>query len=370
MSFGSVVAERIANVRGERVVVMEKRPHIGGNCFSEMDGATGIEYHKYGSHIFHTNNRKVWNYITKFTEFNTYQHKVLIEHAGRVYTMPIGLMTINDFYGLNLKPSEAEAFIRREIAQAGISSGPPNLEEKAISLIGEKLYNAFIKGYTRKQWERDPCELPPDIITRLPVRNNYNLNYYDDLHQGIPLDGYTKVFQQLLSHPNIEVQLNTDYFDTRDQIPAGCKIIFTGMVDQLFDYKFGCLDWRGLRFEREVVEVADYQGTSVMNYADTEIPFTRIHEFKHYHPERADLLAIPRSVICREYPQAYRHGEEAYYPISDSNNRQKYELYGKEAAKNPNLILGGRLGAYKYWDMDKAIENALLCSELHFNKGC
>jgi UDP-galactopyranose mutase len=364
--FGTVMAERIASVCNERVVVIEKRSHIGGNSFSEIDSATGIECHKYGSHIFHTNNLKVWNYINRFTEFNPYQHKVLTEHNGHVYPMPIGLMTINSFFGLCLKPFEADEFFHSEIAQAGITN-PINLEEKAISLIGERLYNAFIKGYTQKQWGREPRELPPDIITRLPVRSSYNINYFNDPWQGIPLGGYHKLFERMLSHSNIEVQLNTDYFLIRDQIPADCIVVFTGMVDQLFDYQYGKLDWRGLHFEWETVQVSDYQGTAVMNYADPEIPFTRIHEFKHYHPERIEAFSSLQSVICREYPKTYQQGEEAYYPVNNSENQQKYDLYAVEAAKHPNLILGGRLGAYKYWDMDKAIENALLCFEKHFN---
>lgn len=363
--FGSVVAERIANVLNERVVVIERRGHIGGNSYSEIDDSTGIECHKYGSHIFHTNNRKVWDYINRFTDFNSYQHKVFTEFNGHVYAMPIGLMTINSFYDLNLKPYEAQEFIEKEISKTNITE-PVNLEEKAISLIGEKLYSAFIKGYTQKQWGRDPKKLPPEIITRLPVRSNYNINYFNDPWQGIPLDGYTKLFERLLTHKNIEVQLNTDYFFIRDQIPEDCKIVFTGMIDQLFNYKYGKLEWRGLCFEWDAVQVADYQGTSVMNYADLEIPFTRIHEFKHYHPERTEAFIAPHSIICREYPKEYCQGEEAYYPINDAKNKKVYDLYAKEAAKNSNLILGGRLGAYMYWDMDKAIENALICFEKHF----
>ena len=363
--FGSVMAERIANVCGQRVVVIEKRGHIGGNSYSEIDSSTGIEYHKYGSHIFHTNNPKVWNYINQFTGFNTYQHKVLTEYKGHVYAMPIGLMTINSFYGLCLKPYEAEEFVKQEIAKAGVSD-PVNLEEKAISLIGEKLYNAFIKGYTQKQWGQNPRDLPPNIITRLPVRSSYNINYFNDPWQGIPLDGYAKVFERLLSHDNIEVQLNTDFFLIQDQIPSDCKIIFTGMIDQLFQSKYGRLVWRGLNFEWDTVSVSDYQGTSVMNYADLEIPFTRIHEFKHYHPERVEAFCSPRSVICREFPKSHCKGEEAFYPVNDSKNQQIFDFYVSEAAINKNLILGGRLGSYKYWDMDEAIEHALLCFEKHF----
>lgn len=363
--FGSVVAERIATVCGERVLLIDKRNHVGGNAYSETNSTTGVEYHKYGSHIFHTNKSKVWDYITEFTKFNTYQHKVLTEHNGHMYTMPINLMTINSFYGLNLKPHEAAQFLRDEIEKAAIKN-PSNLEEKAISLIGGKLYHAFIKGYTEKQWNCDPRKLPEDIITRLPVRISYDINYFNDTWQGIPLGGYAKLFERMLHHKNIDIMLSTDFASIKDQIPDDCKIVFTGMLDQMFDYKFGPLDWRSLDFEWEELKIKDYQGTSVINFPDCDVRFTRVHEFKHYHPERSDVFESNMSLICRESPRTYRPGMEAFYPVNTAENQKKYTLYVQEAASNPNLIIGGRLGAYEYWDMDKTIENALLCFESKF----
>lgn len=365
--WGAVFAERIATVLNERVLVIDKRNHIGGNSYSEIDSETGIEYHKYGSHIFHTDSQKVWDYINNFTSFNNYKHKVLATCKNKVYFMPINLSTINMYYNLNLSPSEAEDFIKKEIMKSNIKE-PKNLEEKAISLIGKPLYEAFIKGYTQKQWSTAPVNLPAEIITRLPVRMDYNVNYFDSLYQGIPLGGYKKLFQNILSHKNIELKLNTDYYDIKDQIPATCKIIFTGMVDELFNYKYGKLNWRSLKFDWQKFDVSDYQGTTVMNFSDAEIPYTRIHEFKHFHSERQEIFESQSTIVCLEYPQNYISGAEAYYPINNKENNDIYALYQKEIEKNPNLIVGGRLGAYKYWDMDKTIENALNTFNLLFNK--
>ncbi len=359
---GSVIAERIANVLNESVLVIDSKLHVGGNSYSETDSASGIECHRYGSHIFHTSSESVWNYIRRFTEFNSYQHKVLTTYQGYVYQMPINLKTVNDYYGLNLKPWEAQEFIRKEAEMAGISE-VRNLEEKAISLIGEKLYTAFIRGYTKKQWERDPKELPAEIITRLPVRSNYNANYFQDPYQGIPLDGYGALFRNLLNHPKIEVRLGVNFFEIRDQIPSACTVIYTGMVDQFFDYCHGPLDWRSLRFEWETKDLSDWQGTAVMNYADEEIPYTRIHEFKHYHPERKAVFESDKTVICREYSQTYTPGKEAYYPVNNAENNRKYEKYQAMAKAMPHVILAGRLANYRYWDMDQAINNSLCLFE-------
>ena len=359
---GSVIAERIASQLNERVVVIDSRNHPGGNSYSDSDAASGIECHRYGSHIFHTSFDKVWTYINQFTQFNHYQHKVLTTYQGHVYQMPINLKTVNDFYGLNLKPFEAQQFIQEEAGKAGISN-PRNLEEKAISLIGEKLYAAFIRGYTRKQWERDPKDLPPEIITRLPVRSNYNADYFKDPFQGIPLNGYGALFRNLLSHPKIDLRLGVDYFEIRDRIPSSCTIIYTGMADPFFDYCYGPLEWRSLRFEWESKDLQDWQGTAVMNYADADVPYTRIHEFKHYHPEREEVFASGKTVICREYSQTYTPGKEAYYPVNNAENNRRYAQYLERAALMPNVILAGRLGNYRYWDMDKAINNSLLLFE-------
>ncbi|MCR5220346.1 MAG: UDP-galactopyranose mutase [bacterium] len=356
--WGSVIAERIATVMKQPVTVIDRRDHIGGNCYSSLDEETGIECHRYGSHIFHTSLPEVWEYINQFGEFTSYQHKVFITHKDRVYTMPINLGTINAFYDKNFRPAEAAAFLKEEIARDFIAE-PKNLEEKAISLIGRPLYEAFIKGYTHKQWEHDPRELPASIISRLPFRTTYNNNYFNDTWQGVPKDGYFSIFQRMLSNSLITVKLNCDYESIKEQIPSGCVVIYTGMPDQFFQYKYGELEWRSLRFEWETLPEKDYQGTTVMNYADLEMPYTRIHEFKHYHPERTVPFNLDETIICREYPATYHKGDEAYYPVNNERNNALYARYAEEAAKMPGLILGGRLGAYRYWDMDKAIADAL-----------
>jgi UDP-galactopyranose mutase len=323
-----------------------------------LDPETGIEIHTYGSHIFHTSNERVWNYINQFVSFTDYRHHVQTMYKGRVFPMPISLATINSFWGTALSPQEAQVRIQQEVADAGIVE-PTNLEEKAISLIGKSLYEAFIKGYTAKQWEKDPRDLPADIITRLPVRFNYNTTYFNDRWQGVPAEGYFAIFQNLLRSPLIEVRTGVDFEDVRHLVPADCVVIYTGMLDAYFHHQFGQLEWRSLRFETERVPVTDFQGCTVMNYADQDVPWTRIHEFKHYNPERRDAFESPSTIVCREYPQTWRAGLEAYYPINNTRNRELCQRYQELAAKTPNLIMGGRLGAYQYWDMDKAIAHAL-----------
>ena len=355
--FGSVIAERIANDLNEKVLVIEKRNHIGGNCFSEINPETGIEVHEYGSHIFHTSSTKVWKYINQFTEFNNYRHKVLSFYKDRIYFMPINLKTINDFYGKNLSSFEAKAFLSNEITKEKITN-PANLEEKAISLIGRPLYEAFIKGYTIKQWGRNPKDLPASIINRLPVNFNYDSWYFDDPYQGIPLHGYGAVFKKMLNNPNIEVLLNTDYFQMRDSLPKDALVIYSGPVDRFFDYKYGVLGWRTLTFEKEVKNLEDFQGTSVMNYSDEQIPFTRIHEFKHYHPER-NIYKSNKTIIFKEFSHLAGKNENPYYPINAAQDREMYSLYVNETQKCKNIIFGGRLGGYKYFNMDQVIGMAL-----------
>jgi UDP-galactopyranose mutase len=363
--FGSVIAERIAEVLGERVVILEKRNHSGGNSYSANDPDTGIECHTYGSHIFHTRSEQVWSYIRRFAHFNNYRHKVLTMHQGKVFQMPINLETINSFYGTTYNPHEAEAFICKEI-QLEQHTSPHNLEEKAISLIGRPLYEAFIRGYTLKQWDTDPKLLPAEIITRLPMRFSYKDDYFNDPWQGIPLDGYQAIFRKLICHKNIDLILNTDYFDVREQIPTTCRVIYTGPIDRFFDYKFGNLGWRSLRFEQEVIPVGDYQGTSVMNYAEETVPFTRIHEFRHYHEERP--YPTNRTVIFREYACAPKDGDELFYPINTSKDRELLKLYQNEASvRQHSVLFGGRLGSYAYLDMDRAIESALEAFDSKFN---
>ena len=285
--FGSVMAERIANGLGLPVTVIEKRSHTGGNCWSEIDAETGIEIHKYGPHIFHTSNREVWDYISQFTQWNNYQHHVWSRHKGRMYSMPINLATINSFYGMSLTPAEAEKFIAAEAAREGITE-PANLEEKAISMIGRPLYEAFIRGYTIKQWEKDPTELAPEIITRLPVRFNYNSRYFNDIWEGIPLHGYAAIFEKMLSNPLISVRLNTDWFDIRDSISPDTLVIYTGPIDRFFDYRFGRLEWRTLDFEKEYHDVPDYQGAAQINEADTDTPQTRFTCLLYTSPSPRD----------------------------------------------------------------------------------
>jgi UDP-galactopyranose mutase len=354
--YGSVLAERIANDLKEKVLVIDLRNHIGGNSYSEIDPETGVEVHKYGSHIFHTSNQRVWEYLQKFTKFNNYRHRVLTNLKGELYSMPINLMTINKFFGTHLAPSEAQAFLQKKISAEQISQ-PKNLEEKAISLIGRELYEAFIKGYTQKQWETPLTQLPENIITRLPVRMNYNDFYFNDLYEGIPIEGYTKIFEKMLDHPSIEIQLGVDFFAVKNQIPSDCKIIYTGPIDRFFEYKFGSLGWRTTDFEIERKSLPDFQGISVVNYADLDVPYTRIHEFRHYHPERS--IPSNKTTIFKEYSRTASEKDLPYYPINTEHDKKKLALYKAEAAKEKNVIFGGRLGNYVYIDMHQAISMAL-----------
>ena len=353
--FGSVIAERIAHDLGERVLVVEKRDHIGGNSHSQDDDETGIHYHTYGTHIFHTGNKDVWDYINRFTEFNGYFHQVLTTYKNRVYQMPINLETINSFYNINLKPYEVDDFLADEIAKEDIQA-PWNFEEKAITLIGRPLYEAFIKGYTKKQWQKDPAQLPAEILQRLPFRKNYNESYYFSRWQGIPLMGYTAIFESLLSDTKIDVMLNTDFFDIRDAIPASTCVIYSGPIDKFFDYKYGTLEWRTLTFEQEVKDVEDFQGTAVMNYAEESIPYTRIHEPRHLHPERD--YTKEKSLIIKEYSKGGA-GLDPYYPIDNDVNRAIFDQYDHDARALENVYIGGRLGDYRYYDMHHTIGRAL-----------
>lgn len=354
--FGAVIAERIASGLGERVLVIDRKHHIGGNCWSKVDQTTGIECHCYGSHIFHTANRDVWDYVNRFTAFNSYRHRVLTVHQGRVFQMPVNLATINSFYGKTMTPSMATLMIDEEIARCAIVS-PANLEEKAISQIGRPLYEAFVRGYTHKQWEVDPRQLPVDIINRLPVRYNYKSDYFNDPWQGIPLDGYQRLFERILDHPGIEVALGVDFFAMREAIPADCTIIYTGAIDRFYDYRFGRLGWRTLDFEKEVMPIGDFQGAAVMNYADEDVPYTRIHEFRHYHEERA--YPADRTIIYREFSRRCSADDEPYYPINTVQDKVQLALYQAAAAQETRVIFGGRLGRYQYLDMDQSIASAL-----------
>ncbi len=363
--FGLTMAERLANELGKNVLVIDKRNHIGGNCYSEFDPETGIECHKYGAHLFHTSDEAVWEYVNRFTDFTNYVHKVYITHNGEVYPMPINLGTINQFFGKAYTPDEARAVIAEQAASA--PAEPQNLAEQGISLIGKPLFDAFIKNYTAKQWQTPAEELSPDIIKRLPVRYNYDNRYFNNTHEGLPVKGYEAWFQKMIDScgDKVEMRLETDYFtDPEIQKLRDAKVltIYTGPIDRFYDYKFGELKWRSIELEKEVVNVDDYQGCPVMNYADLEPKYTRIHEFKHFHPERhndgyADNSG--KTVIVREYSKTWTRDDEPYYPVNTAEDREKLAKYQDLASREESVIFGGRLGEYAYYDMDKTIAAAL-----------
>ncbi len=358
--FGLTVAERAASELGKRVLVLDRRDHIGGNAYSEPDPDTGIEVHRYGAHLFHTSNKRVWDYVNRFTDFTGYQHRVFTVYQGRVYPMPVNLATICEYFGRYLTPDQARALVAEQAAEIS-GRDATNLEEKAISLIGRPLYEAFVKGYTAKQWQTDPTELPPEIISRLPVRYTFDNRYFNDTFEGLPVDGYTAWIRRMAGTPGIDVELDTDYFEVRDQLPADVPVVYTGPLDRYFDYSEGVLGWRTLDFVPEVLrDRGDFQGTPVMNYADLEVPYTRIHEFRHFHPER-DYPA-DRTVIVREYSRFAETGDEPYYPINTAEDRARLERYRELARRETadrKVLFGGRLGTYKYLDMHMAIGSAL-----------
>lgn len=346
--WGCTVARRLAEA-GRKVLVLEKRAVVGGNVRCEIDDETGIEIHKYGSHIFHTHIPEVWEFVNRFVKFNGYQHKVLANYKGKIYYLPLGLAMINKYFGVELKPDEVADFMADETHSSA-------------------LFDAFFRGYTSKQWGKLPEEIDPSIIKRVPVRSNYDVNYFNDYNQGIPLNGYNSLFERILDHPNIEVRCNSGVRLEGGALKVGgdglpnVPVYYSGPIDALFDYKFGHLPWRTLRFETEKLAVKDYQGTSVVNYTEAEVPYTRIHEFKHYHPEDATVMNTPKTVIMREYSAAWRPSDEPYYPVDNPESRDLLARYQSEAATIPNLVVGGRLGGYKYYDIDKSIDAALKLS--------
>lgn len=359
--FGLTIAERCATELGLKVLILEKRSHIGGNAYSEVDPETGIEVHCYGSHLFHTSNKTVWEYVNRFTTFTDYTHHVYTCHKGEVYPMPINLGTINQFFRSNMGPDDAKALIQQ---QAGELNGktPQNLDEKGVSLIGRPLYEAFIRDYTAKQWQTDPTQLSASIIARLPVRYTYDNRYFSDTWEGLPTEGYAVWLERMAAHPNIEVRLETDFFDgtqefAQQHIAGHIPVIYTGPLDRYFDYSAGDLAWRTLDFEEEVLDTADFQGTSVMNYPDPDVPYTRIHEFKHFHPERE--YPKGKTIIMREFSRFATRADEPYYPVNTAEDRTKLEVY-RELAELEDLVwFGGRLGTYQYLDMHMAVGAAL-----------
>jgi UDP-galactopyranose mutase len=358
--YGATLAERLANGMGKQVVVIDRRAHIGGNAYSERDAGTGIEVHKYGAHLFHTPNEAVWNYVKRFTAFTDYRHRVFTSYRDRVYPMPINLGTICQFFGRRLSPAEARALIAEQAGELG-GKPPCNLEEKAISLIGRPLYEAFIRGYTAKQWRTDPRDLPEQIISRLPVRYTFDNRYFSDPYEGLPVDGYTAIFDKMLDSPLIDVRLGVDFFALKPSLRANPPIVYTGPIDRYFDYAEGELGWRTIDFELERLPLGDFQGTAVMNYADDEIPFTRILEFRHFHPERK--YPDDRTVIVREFSRMAQRGDEPYYPIDTAADKAMYLRYKARADAETNVHFGGRLGTYRYWDMHQAIGAALKAYE-------
>jgi UDP-galactopyranose mutase len=355
--FGLTVAERCANDLGLRVLILERRDHIGGNAYSEAEPQTGIEIHRYGAHLFHTSNARVWEYVNRFTTFTGYQHRVFSVYKGRVYPLPINLATICEYFGSVMSPDEARALIAEQSAEV-----PPgqaaNLEEQAISLIGRPLYEAFFRGYTSKQWQTDPTKLPAEIVTRLPVRYTFNNRYFSDTFEGLPADGYTAWLERMADHKNIEVRLGTDFAELRTSLLGNVPVVYTGPLDAYFGYAAGDLGWRTLDFDVEVLPTGDFQGTPVMNYADEDVPFTRIHEFRHFHPER-DWYPKDKTVIMREYSRLAGRGDEPYYPINTATDRARLLNYREMAEREPGVFFGGRLGTYKYLDMHMAIGSAL-----------
>lgn len=368
--FGSTVAERLASA-GKKVLVIERRAHLAGNIYSYTDKETGIEIHKYGSHIFHTEIDEVWDYIKNFMEFNDYVHIVNTRHDGKLYPMPINLDTVNLLYGTDMDSEEAKKFVseeaERDRKKYGISE-PKNFEEKGISLVGEKLYTAFLKNYTEKQWNMPATKISDKILSRIPVRFSHDNRYFMTAkYQGIPKDGYTKIVEKMLESKNIQVKTNTDFKDIEKDLPENVKIIYCGQVDELCNYELGVLPWRSLRFEEE--RTKEGLGEAVINEADKSVPYTRTHDFKYYQIHQPEVIQQEISYIAREYPADFEKGGEAYYPVNNEESAELYKEYVTLAKKKyPNLILGGRLGAYQYWDMDIAIKNALDLAKSLLNK--
>lgn len=355
--FGAVFAHEAAKM-GKKVLVIDKRSQIAGNIYTEEED--GIQVHRYGAHIFHTSNKKVWDYVQQFAEFNRYTNAPVARYKDEIYNMPFNMNTFSKMWNVKT-PEEAKKKIDAQIAEAGITE-PKNLEEQAISLVGRDIYEKLVKGYTEKQWGRQATELPAFIIKRLPVRFVYDNNYFNDLYQGIPVGGYTRMVEKMLA--GVEVQLDTDYFADRERFDGMAdKIVFTGMIDEYFDYCYGELEYRSLRFETEELDVENYQGNAVVNYTEYEVPYTRIIEHKHFEFGCQNGNSNPKTIITREYPASWKKGDEPYYPMNDEKNNELYRKYKNLAEQKDHVIFGGRLGMYKYFDMHQVIEEALRTAE-------
>ena len=358
--YGAIFAHE-AKKHGHTVLVVEKRDHIGGNIYTEQ--VEGIHVHKYGAHIFHTNQKKVWDYICQFAEFNRFTNSPVANYKGELYSLPFNMYTFNRMWGV-VTPEEAQEKIDQQRKE--ITGEPKNLEEQAISLVGRDIYEKLIKGYTEKQWGRDCRELPAFIIKRLPVRLTFDNNYFNALYQGIPIGGYTKLISNLLD--GIEVQLNTDYLEQKESLQAKAKkVVYTGAIDAYFAYQLGHLEYRSVRFEHEVLDQPNFQGNAAVNYTDRETPWTRIIEHKWFEfGKDADGNDLPKTIISREYSSEWKPGDEPYYPVNDEKNGSLYAAYKTFAEKETNVIFGGRLGEYKYYDMDQVIAAVLDRCEVEF----
>ena len=348
--YGSIFAYE-AKKRGKGCLVVEKRDHIGGNIYTKE--IEGIQVHQYGAHIFHTSNKEVWDYMQQFAEFNRYTNSPIAYYKGEIYNMPFNMNTFNRMWGV-VTPKEAEEKIQEQIKKYGVYT-PKNLEEQAINLVGNDIYEKLVKGYKEKQWGRRATELPPEIIKRLPVRLTYDNNYFNDLYQGIPQGGYTQIIEKMLE--DIEVRVNTDYLENKDELDGLCgKVVYTGPVDAYFDYMYGELEYRSVRFETEILGEENFQGNAVVNYTEYEVPYTRIIEHKHF-----EFGKQPKTVISKEYSASWKRGDEPYYPVNDEKNNELYQKYAKEVEKQNKVIFGGRLGKYKYYDMHHVVDEALKC---------
>jgi UDP-galactopyranose mutase len=346
--FGAVFAHEVSK-RGKKCLVIDKRKHMGGNTYCET--IKGINVHKYGAHIFHTNKKEIWNYVNQFVTFNRYTNSPLAHYKGQVYNLPFNMNTFYQLWG-TMTPAQAQEKIKQQVKESCIQE-PQNLEEQALALVGKDIYEKLIKGYTEKQWGKKATELPSFIIKRLPIRYTFNNNYFNDAYQGIPEGGYNELIEKLLE--GIEVRLETDFFIERDDLEAMAKkIVFTGMIDEYYGYCFGELEYRSLRFEEMILEEQNYQGNAVINYTEYEVPYTRIIEHKHFEEVQSDV-----TIITKEYPQVWEKGKEPYYPINNECNESKYKKYQELGNQKKNVIFGGRLGEYKYYDMDQVIEKAL-----------
>lgn len=359
--FGAVFAHEAA-LRGKKVKVIEKRDHIAGNIYThEVDG---IQIHQYGAHIFHTSDKQIWDYVNQFATFNRYTNSPVANYKSKMYNLPFNMNTFNELWGTKT-PQEAMNKIAEQKSAAKITDQPKNLEEQAISLVGTDIYQKLVKGYTEKQWGQKATDLPAFIIRRLPVRYTYDNNYFNDTYQGIPIGGYTQIVEKMLDHPQIDVKTGVDFFDNKEKyLKDYPRVIFTGMIDQYFNYQLGELEYRSLRFESEELSVDNYQGNAVVNYTDAETPFTRIIEHKHFEFGKGDKN---KTVITREYPVDWQRGDEPYYPVNNKRNNGLYKQYTELAKQEGNVVFGGRLGQYRYYDMHQVIHAALLCVDLEFS---